>query len=118
MGAPFAYPDRCYSKILLDIFCRSVYTGHEVINMPSTKKRINLTIPDVIYDKLQEYKALNGISNDAGACLQLIVQQLNSQEQSRMMIKAFMAMSADEVAEISADGARAIRQMLEQQSQK
>ena len=82
--------------------------------MPSTKKRINLTMSDAIYEKLQEYKEINGISNDAGACLQLIVQQLKSQEQSRMMIKAFMAMSADEVAELSADGARAIRQMLEQ----
>ncbi len=82
--------------------------------MPSTKKRINLTVPDAIYEQLQEYKAANGISNDAGACLQLIVQQLKSQEQSRMVLKAFMAMSADEVAELSADGARAIRHMLEQ----
>lgn len=86
--------------------------------MPSTKKRINLTVPDAIYEQLQEYKEVNGIANDAGACLQLIVQQLKSQEQSRMMIKAFMAMSADEIADISADGAKAIREMLAQNHKK
>ncbi|MBQ9859519.1 MAG: hypothetical protein IJO76_02435 [Clostridia bacterium] len=84
--------------------------------MPSTKKRINLTVPDAVYKRLQAYKEVNGITNDAGACLQLVIQQLNSQEQSRMMMKAFMAMSADEVAELSADGARAIRHMLEQKT--
>ncbi len=84
--------------------------------MPSTKKRINLTVPDVIYEQLQVYKAVNGITNDAGACLQLIVQQLRSQEQSRMLMKAFMSMSPDEAAALSADGARAIRHALEQQT--
>ena len=48
--------------------------------MPSDKKRINLTIPDNIYQQLQTFKADNGITNDATACLQLIVQQLNAQE--------------------------------------
>lgn len=42
--------------------------------MPSDKKRINLTIPDNIYQQLQTFKADNGITNDATACLQLIVQ--------------------------------------------
>ena len=46
--------------------------------MPSDKKRINLTIPDEIYERLQAYKNETGIVNDATACLQLIVQQLNA----------------------------------------
>ena len=33
--------------------------------MPSDKKRINLTIPDNIYQQLQTFKADNGITNDA-----------------------------------------------------
>lgn len=82
--------------------------------MPSTKKRINLTVPDAIYEQLQVYKEINGITNDAAACLQLIVQQLKSQEQSRIVMKAFMALSANEVAELSADGAKTLRRMLEQ----
>ena len=44
--------------------------------MPSDKKRINLTIPDELYVRLQAYKNEQGISSDARACLQLIVQQL------------------------------------------
>ena len=45
--------------------------------MPSEKKRINLTVPDKIYDRLQVYKEMNGIFSDASTCLQLIVQRLN-----------------------------------------
>ncbi len=55
--------------------------------MPSTKKRINLTVPDNIYDKLQAYKYENGLENDATACLQLIVQQLNSRENNKALMQ-------------------------------
>ena len=47
--------------------------------MPSDKKRINLTVPDDVYERLQEYKKEACISNDASACLQLIVLQLKAQ---------------------------------------
>ena len=43
--------------------------------MPSDKKRINLTVPDDVYTLLQEYKREACVSNDATACLQLIVLQ-------------------------------------------
>lgn len=46
--------------------------------MPSEKRRINLTIPEDIYQQLQEYKEYNGLYRDASACLQLIVQQLTA----------------------------------------
>ena len=55
--------------------------------MPSDKKRINLTIPDELYVRLQAYKNEQGISSDASACLQLIVQQLNGLEQSKAMLR-------------------------------
>ena len=42
--------------------------------MPSDKKRVNLTIPDDLYQRIQEYKQRQGVTNDASACLQLIVQ--------------------------------------------
>lgn len=84
--------------------------------MPSTKKRINLTVPDVIYERLQEYKTHNGITNDATACLQLIVQQLRAQENSLLFTKALLSMSADEIQTLSADGMKFIQQQLEQQT--
>ena len=46
--------------------------------MPSDKKRINLTVPDDVYELLQKYKKNACISNDATACLQLIIQQLKA----------------------------------------
>ena len=53
--------------------------------MPSDKKRINLTVPDDVYERLQEYKKEACISNDASACLQLIVLQLKAQKNIRLM---------------------------------
>ncbi|MBE7002940.1 MAG: hypothetical protein E7425_01475 [Ruminococcaceae bacterium] len=54
--------------------------------MPSTKKRINLTVSDKIYERIQTYKAENGLENDATACLQLIVRQLNAEKEARTML--------------------------------
>lgn len=50
--------------------------------MPTIKKRINLTIPDSVYEQLQAYKEMNCILSDASACLQLIVQRLKVLETS------------------------------------
>lgn len=44
--------------------------------MPSKLKRINLTVPDHIYEWLQNYKEAKGIFNDASACLQIVTQEL------------------------------------------
>lgn len=51
--------------------------------MPSTLKRINLTVPPEIYAELQKYKYEQGIATDASACLQLITQALRKIEQYR-----------------------------------
>lgn len=45
--------------------------------MPSENKRINLTVPDEIYEQLQQYKAENGFISDATACLHLIIKRLS-----------------------------------------
>lgn len=48
--------------------------------MPSDKKRINLTVPDEVYQRLQAYMARNGIYQDATACMQLMILRLNAEE--------------------------------------
>ena len=50
--------------------------------MSSDKKRINLTVPDELYARLQAYRKETGALTDAGACLQLIVQRLNGLEKT------------------------------------
>lgn len=72
--------------------------------MPSTKRRINLTIPDEIYERLQAYKSKNGIPSDATACLQLIVQQLSAQEQSAAMLKALQNLTMEQIQQINNEG--------------
>ena len=46
--------------------------------MPSTNKRVNLTIPPDVYERLKQYMQETGELSDAGACLHLVVQQLNA----------------------------------------
>lgn len=81
--------------------------------MPSDKKRINLTVPDAVYEKLQAYKEHNGITNDASACLQLIVQQLKAQETSALMLKMLNGLSIEQMAELAKENETAIREALE-----
>ena len=72
--------------------------------MPSTKKRINLTVPDAIYQRLQEYKAAKGIPNDASACLQLIVQQLSAESQNEMIAKLLRENSVEQLMQFTRVG--------------
>ena len=78
-SAAFLFRLRCNSCILellqntpwlFALFCGTLLSRKEVNEMPSDKKRINLTIPDEIYERLQAYKNETGIVNDATACLQ------------------------------------------------
>lgn len=72
--------------------------------MPTTKKRINLTVPDQVYEKLQAYKEQNGIVNDASACLQLIVQQLKAQETTQQFMKLIHENSLEQIMQLSDEG--------------
>ena len=69
--------------------------------MPTTNKRINLTIPENIYERLTSYKTKNGITSDASACLQLIVRQLDSIETGEQMLQMMKKFSLEELKEIS-----------------
>lgn len=72
--------------------------------MPTTKKRVNLTLTDDVYDKLQEYKKKNGITNDASACLQLVVKQLQAQDMNEQILRTMQGLTLDQLKELSTDG--------------
>ena len=80
--------------------------------MPTDKKRVNLTIPEALYDRILAYKAKNGISSDAGACLQLISRQLDSLEQGEKMLQAASRFSLEELQQISNIGLTMLKQGL------
>lgn len=80
--------------------------------MPSDKKRVNLTIPDEIYERLQRYKARIGATNDAGVCLQLIVQQLNACDTSDALVKVVQSMTMEQLAQLSLDGMATVKETL------
>jgi hypothetical protein len=72
--------------------------------MPTTNKRINLTISDTIYERLQAYKLKNGITSDAAACMQLIIRQLDAIEQSEKMLQMMAHIPLEQLQAISNDG--------------
>lgn len=83
--------------------------------MPSDKKRINLTFPDELYVRLQTYKNEQGISSDASACLQLIVQQLNGLEQSKAMLRLINNCSVEQLNKLSMEGLTLTKSVLEKE---
>lgn len=77
--------------------------------MPSDKKRINLTVPDDVYQDLQDFKSENGISNDASACLQLVIRQLRAERNSKLMLDAMRKFSPEDLERFSAEGLRTLK---------
>ena len=77
--------------------------------MPTTNKRINLTIPDNIYERLTQYREKNGITSDASACLQLIVRQLDSIASAEQMMQMMSQFSVNDLKEISNLGITTIK---------
>lgn len=86
--------------------------------MPSDKKRVNLTIPDELYARLQAYKDEQGISSDASACLQLIVQQLNGLEHSKAMLRLINNCSVEQLNKLSMEGLTLTKSVLEKEQEK
>ena len=72
--------------------------------MPTIKKRVNLSIPDEVYERLQSYKAKQGISNDAAACLQLIVKQLNGEEKVEKLLDFISGQNVETLNKLSQEG--------------
>lgn len=81
--------------------------------MPTTNKRINVTIPDNIYERLLAYKQKNGITSDASACLQLIIRQLDSIAEGEQMMKLMSKFSLDDLKQISDLGLTQIKTALD-----
>lgn len=81
--------------------------------MPTEKKRINLTIPDQIYQRLLVYKEKYGVSSDATACLQLITQQLKAQEESELMLDLMRNTSKQQLLQLSQEGLSLMKEELD-----
>lgn len=86
--------------------------------MPTDKKRVNLTIPEDVYDRLQAYRSKYAISTDAGACLQLIVRQLDSIENGEKVMQMMSRFSMDEIREMSEDGLKFLKSAVDNQNAK
>ncbi len=86
--------------------------------MPSDKKRVNLTVPDAVYEQLQKYKEENGLANDATACLQLIVLQLKAQKNSKIMMKLLQENSVEQLMKMSHEGVVYAKEKIAEESTK
>lgn len=69
--------------------------------MPTKNKRVNLALPDAVYERLQKYKEKNGITSDAGACVMLIVRQLDAIEETEKMMDMMSRFSMEELQKLS-----------------
>ena len=77
--------------------------------MPTKNKRINLTIPEPLYEKIAAFRDENGIASDAGACLQLISAQLRGLENMKAMLDAMSKFTPEELSRISNEGLDTLR---------
>ena len=77
--------------------------------MPTDKKRVNLTIPEDVYARLQAYRTKYAIATDAGACLQLIIRQLDSIENGEQMMQIMSRFNMDELKELSDIGLASLK---------
>ena len=85
--------------------------------MPTTNKRINLTVPPHIFERINNYKEKNGISSDSAACLQLIVRQLDGIDNAEKMMQMVMRFTPDELQEISTLGFEQIKKLNEKRAE-
>ena len=86
--------------------------------MPTDKKRVNLSIPDAVYERLLVYKQKNGITSDASACLQLITRQLDNIEHGEMMMKVASKFSLEELQQMSNLGLATMKHIFDEQNGK
>lgn len=69
--------------------------------MPTEKKRVNLTIPEDVYERIASFRKKNSIPSDAGACLQLIQRQLDNIDQTEEMMKMVRQFTPDDLRKIN-----------------
>ena len=77
--------------------------------MPTTNKRINLTIPEELYEEIQAFKKANFITTDSAACIQLIKGRLKAFGETKIMLEALQKMSPEELDSVSREGLEFMR---------
>ena len=101
-----------FGKVLLDTMRPKRYIvniGGD--NMPSENKRINLTVPESLYEKIAAYKEANGFMSDAAACVQLVAKQLKAEEDNNEIISFMRNMPMEQLRKLSELGINEIRTM-------
>ena len=86
--------------------------------MPTEKKRVNLTIPEDVYERIVSFRQKNGIPSDAGACLQLIQRQLDSIEQMEEMMKMVRQFTPEDLKIINDIGMSQLTDLMNAESAK
>ena len=79
--------------------------------MPTTNKRINITVPEVLYTRIQLYKEKNGITSDAAACIHLIKRQLDGIEETEKMLEFMNKIPIEDLKKISDIGLESFKQL-------
>ncbi len=86
--------------------------------MPSINKRINLTVPPEIYDRIKQYMVENGELSDAGACLHMIVKQLNAYDMGKMLNQVYTHLSPEQLKDISMEGTEILKSEIDKNNKK
>ena len=86
--------------------------------MPTEKKRVNLTIPEEVYERIINFRKKNSIPSDAGACLMLIQQQLDNIERTEEMMKMVRQFTPDDLRKINDIGMNQLTSFMESEAVK
>ena len=86
--------------------------------MPTEKKRVNLTIPEEVYERIASFRKKNSIPSDAGACLMLIQQQLDNIERTEEMMKMVRQFTPDDLRKINDIGMNQLTSFMESEAAK
>lgn len=77
-----------------------------------------MVVPENIYARIQAYKERNGVQSDAGACLQLIIRQLDSLDNAEKMLAIAQKYSLEELQQLTNEGWPILKQAIDAQKQK
>ena len=86
--------------------------------MPTEKKRVNLTIPEDVYERIAAFKKKNSIPSDAGACLMLIQRQLDSIDQMEEMMSMVRQFTPEDLRRINDIGMNQLSSIIAAQTEK
>ena len=86
--------------------------------MPTEKKRVNLTIPEEVYERIINFRKKNSIPSDAGACLMLIQRQLDSIDHAEEMMRMVRQFTPDDLRKINDFGMNQLTTLLESEAAK